>query len=141
MNLLGWTTQQATFDCYGLFRGREELLCAPVDLQDKAGDHPFEKVLRIVEAVRNPDLPVSLRDIPSARDLVAGERLFEFKAAWTADTRSQLDLNLGVDVTDRLGWKKTPGEACSIYVRSFGPIFIAMSERYYLAAWEEDLTL
>ena len=140
INSLGWTTQQASFDCYGLFRGREELLCAPVDLQDKAGDHPFGKVLRIVEAVRNPDLPLSLRDVPSARDLVAGERFIEFKATWTGDIHSQLDLNLGVDVTDRLGWTKNPGDARPIYVGSFGPIFIAMSERRYSAAQEEDLT-
>jgi hypothetical protein len=139
---LGWTAQQASsFDCYGLFRGREELLCAPIDLQDKAGDHPFGKVFRIVEAVRNPELPISLRDVPSAGDLVASERVIEFKATWTGDTRSQLDLNLGVDVTDRLGWAKNLRDACPIYVGSFGPIFIAMSERRYRTALEEELSL
>jgi hypothetical protein len=136
---LGWKSVASTFDCYAFFRGRQELLCAPLNLTSEPESHPFGHVARIVEAVQNPVPVFSLRDIPSPRQLVASERLLMFKASWTSEDHKQLDLNLGVEITDRLGWSINPTQARPIYVGVYANIFIAMSEERYIRAQEEDL--
>jgi hypothetical protein len=140
INSLGWDSYQTNFDCYGLFRGREELLCAPIELVDDFGGHPFAKVISIVDALSTPPKAPALQDIPSVRYLLATDRLITFKATWTSNARSQLDLNLGVENTKELGWSKQPTGAPPIYLGTYGSIFIVISERRYLIGREEDLT-
>jgi hypothetical protein len=137
---VGWDSFEASFECYGLFRRAEELLCAPIELVDDSGGHPFAEVLSIVEAVSMAPKAPALRDIPSVSQLLASDRLITFKATWTTDARSQLDLNLGVENTGQLGWSKQPTGTPPIYVGTYGGILIAMSERQFLKAKEEDLT-
>jgi hypothetical protein len=140
INLVGWDSYQTGFDCYGWFRAREELLCAPVELVDDQGEHPFAEILSIVEAVSTAPKAPSLRDIPSVGHLLASDRLFTFKAKWTTEIRSQLDLNLRVENTGQLGWSKQPTGVPPIYLRTYGNILIAISERRYLMARDQDLT-
>jgi hypothetical protein len=137
---VGWDSFQTSFECYGLLRGSEELLCAPIELVDDLGEHPFADVLSIVDAVSSAPKVPALRDIPSVTQLLASERLVTFKASWTTDARSQLDLNLGVEITGQLGWSKQPTGVPPIYLGTYGSVLIAISERRYLMAREEDLT-
>lgn len=61
INSVSWESFKANFDCYGLFRGSEELLCAPTELVDDQGAHPFAEVLSIVEAVSTAPRVPALR--------------------------------------------------------------------------------
>jgi hypothetical protein len=140
INALGWNIFESDFKCLGLYRTREELLCAPEELKSESGDHPFADVISIVESVAHDHKAPSLGDIPQIRNLVASERLISFGASWTSETRSQLDLNLGVDVTDRLGWSKQTSHNHPIYLGTYAGILIVLSERRYQEAHEQDLT-
>jgi hypothetical protein len=136
---LGWEALEADFQCYGWFRSRDELLCVPVDHENENGEHPFADVIAIVGAISRPNPGISLRDIPKIRDFVAADRLITFGASWTSK-HAQLDLNVGVDVTGRLGWVAPPGDIHPIYARAYAGILIAISEQRYCVAEEENLS-
>jgi len=140
IGVLGWNSFQADFQCLGLFRGREELLCAPIELTCESGDHPFADVTAIILSTAQPEQIPSLRSIPPVRNLIASDRLISFGASWANESQSQLDLNLGAEITGRLGWSKQASTARPIYVSTYGGILIAISERRFLKAQEEDLT-
>jgi hypothetical protein len=137
---LEWGTYAEDFDCLGLFRSQEELLCAPADAKCENGEHPFADVLAIVESASPLTRISALGDIPPARNLIAPERLIRFTASWTTAGHSQLDLNLGVEVTGQLGWSRQPGSTHPIYVGTYGGIIVVMSERGFLTAQQEDLS-
>src|SRR5258708_31330610 len=141
INALRWNVFESDFRCLGLYRFREELLCAPDQLESESGDHAFADVVSIVASVSDHHSAPSLRDVPLIEELVASERLIDFAASWVSEARSQLDLNLGVEVTERLGWSKQPGQTRPIYVGNYAGILILTSEQHYREAHERDLTV
>lgn len=139
ISALGWDSVGSSFDCYGIFRSHQELLCAPVDfVVQSSNEHPFVEVIGHVQTIEAATRSPTLRDIPRLRDLVMSDRLVRFSASWTNESRSQLDLNLGADVADRLGWTREPDSARPLYVCTHGGILIAVSEQQYIDAMSED---
>jgi hypothetical protein len=139
ISTLGWDSFQESFECFGWFRTREELLCAPTSLQTEDGEHPFAQAIERVEALSAAARAPSLAAIPEAKHLVAADRLIKFDASWTNTARSQLDLKIGVDISARLGW--LTDSSPPILIGTYGAILIAMSESRYLQSQEEQLTI
>jgi len=135
----GWDSYTSEFEFYSWFRKRDELICLPID-ESSGAEHPFYDIINIVTAVAAQAAISSLQDIPPLKALLAADRLKKCKGTWANEGRSQLDLNLGVEVTDRLGWSKQLSASRPIYVAAYGRAVLLISERRFLEAQEEDVT-
>lgn len=137
LNQLGWKSYAEDFECWGFFRTIGELLCAPLDLKDSRGEHPFADAIAILESVSEPNAFHTLSHIPPLKHLLIRQRLFRFQASWASAAHAQLDLKFGVETLETLGWKKPPAPICPIYVGSYGAILLMLSEERWLAAQNE----
>lgn len=139
ISALGWNSDDSSFECFGWFRRREELLCAPAYIRDQTGEHPFASVIALIEAAVPSRTVEMLENIPQIRDLRAAERFIKFNASWTTDARSQMDINLGAENMIRLGWSKPPIAPSPVYVGAFSGTLLVISERRYQEAEQEEL--
>lgn len=126
---LEWPESEAKIDCIGFFRQEGELLCLPSVTLDDTGNHPFADALAAVNSSKEPGTVPSLGSIPRLRAILASERILYFQASWASANKSQLDINLGVEVTEKLGWKATPATSSPIQVGAFGKILFVVSDR------------
>jgi hypothetical protein len=125
------------FDCLGFFRVPGELLCAAQSNTNEDGSHPFDPILRFRNHAQQKNIH-ALADIPPASVLTAPFRIFNFKSKWTTDTRTQLDLQLGTEVTKRLGWGSEPIRP--IYARAWSRLLLLVSESRFVEVQSQDFT-
>ena len=135
---LGWDKYKENFRCYGIFRSEGELLCAATSLTNSEGEHPFGTALDFLNFVP-PESIERLEEIPSARVLVATDRVFEFDSVWSKK-RKQLELRLKTVVTKRLGWTSASQPQPPLYAFAFSEILLLMSQSRFREACREDFT-
>jgi hypothetical protein len=125
------------FECIGFFRVPGELLCAAQSNRNEDGSHPFDSIIRFnnYPHQRNVHTPA---DIPPASVLTAPFRVFNFTSKWTTGSRTQLDLQLGTEMTKRLGWE--PQGPRPIYARAWSRLLLLVSESRFLDVQSQDFS-
>lgn len=134
---LDWGTYGQPFECFGIFRLPNELICAPKALTTENGAHPFDDALHLIENTAL-STPSSLKNIPAARVITASYRVIGFEASWPSRSGKQLDLKLGTAITARLGWQQ--GQGTYIYAAAWNRILLIMSETRFNETQREDFT-
>ena len=128
LKLLGWPSDEQ-FKCWGFFRFRGELICASESVRNGDGTHPFDEILKYRHLAEHKNIR-SLAVVPPSSVLTASFRIIEFPAAWTSPKHSQLDLQMGVEATKRLGWASpTPRP---IYACAWSKLLFLFSEARFL---------
>ena len=125
------------FECLGFFRVPGELLCAAQLNTNDDGSHPFDPILRFRSLTQPKNIHL-LADIPPASVLTAPFRVFNFKSKWTTASRTQLDLQLGTEMTKRLGWG--PEVIHPIYARAWSRLLLLVSETRFVEVQNQDFT-
>lgn len=133
---LAWPSTEE-FKCLGFFRFPGELLCAALPVTNEDGTHPFDGIIQFKNFRELKNIH-SLASVPPANVLIAPHRVIEFSAAWTSSKRTQLDLQLGTEVTKRLGWN--PPDPQPIYARGWSRLLLLMSAARFDDLQKEDFS-
>lgn len=134
---LGWPTSSNEFSCYGVFRARGELLCAPQAAALEDGMHPFQAALDYrVRAGARPQSG-ALADFPPASTLILDLLVFDFTAKWTTAKHSQLDLNMTTLRTSLLGWRRGD-QSTPVYPRIWSGVLCLLSQERVFAIQDQE---
>jgi hypothetical protein len=125
------------FECLGFFRLPGELICAAQSNKNDDGSHPFDPILRFRDHPHQRNIHL-LADIPPASVLTAPFRVFNFTSKWTSDSRTQLDLQLGTEMTKRMGWELPVIRP--IYARAWSRLLLLVSESRFVDVQSQDFT-
>jgi hypothetical protein len=135
LKLLAWQSDEE-FKCWGFFRFPGELICASESIRNEDGTHPFDEILKYQQLPELTNIQ-TLSVTPPGSVLTASYRLIEFPAAWTSAKRTQLDLQMGVEATKRLGWG--PPSPRPIYACAWSRLLILFSEARFLELQTSEL--
>lgn len=124
---LGWPKSDGGTDCLGIFRRHGELLCIAQELE--SNEH-IQTLRGIAESVESSQTHTgSIAEVPAAEELVLPFRVIKFRAVWLKSPSTQLELQLSILNTERLGW--TSGSQASIFAISWSRYLLLTSEARY----------
>lgn len=133
---LDWPPEEQ-FKCWGFFRFPGELVCAAESVRNSDGTHPFDEILKYRQLPERTNI-FSLAAVPPGSVLTARFRIIEFPGAWTTVKHVQLDLQMGVEATKRLGWiSPTPRP---IYACGWSKLLFMFSEARFLELEAAEFT-
>lgn len=136
---LGWSAHKEDFQCFGILRAPEELLCVPEWLRTDEDVHPLERALEMVEHLKSAP-PVDLLAVPTLDVLALRYRVFMFAAVWHPPKKVQLDLKIGINLAERLSIGEQPGSRSRrAFAAIYGGMLILASERHGTEVMKTDL--
>jgi hypothetical protein len=132
---LGWPKTDSGTQCFGIFRGHGELLCTAQELESAERIQTLQGMTDSNESQHIQTQATT--EVPSAEELVLPFRVIHFRAVWLKAPSTQLELQLSVTNTERLGW--TIGSRTPIYAVSWSRFLLLMSETRYAETHDEPI--